>query len=128
MKLILFLCIVLSLTSCNFSKTTSTVSTTTQTKSEPKTETVIMMVNSNRVPCVGVAPQECLEVKYLSGERKSEDWENFYSDIEGFEYVPGNIYTIEVELIHLDPSTIPAGASSIDYKLIEVKEVVPALK
>ncbi len=129
MKFILFLSLALSFASCNYSKTTPNSSATDSTKSEsisePTTETVVMMVNSSRVPCVGEAPQECLEVKYISGDRASDEWENFYSDIAGFEYIPGNIYTIEVELTHLDPSTIPAGASSIQYELIEVKEVTP---
>ncbi len=126
MKLIVFLSLALSLACCNYSKTASNPTTTEYTKSDSKTETVVMMVNSSTVPCVGEAPQECLQVKYISGERMSDDWENFYSNIEGFEYIPGNIYTIEVELTHLDPANVPAGASSINYKLIKVKEVVAA--
>ncbi len=128
MKLIILLSLALSFASCNYSKTTSNSSTTEYTKSDDKTETVVMMVNSSTVPCVGEAPQECLQVKYISGDRMSDNWENFYSNIEGFEYIPGSIYTIEVKLTHLDPADIPAGASSINYKLIEVKEVVPAEK
>ncbi len=131
MKFILFLSLALGLASCNYSKTTSSSSATdhnakSESISEPTTETVVMMVNSSKVPCVGEAPQECLQVKYISGDRASDDWENFYSNIAGFEYIPGNIYTIEVKLTHLDPSTVPAGASSIQYELVEIKEVTPA--
>jgi hypothetical protein len=53
----------------------------------------------------------------------------FYDTIEGFEYVPGYIWTLLVEETHLDPATIPADGSSISWELKEVVAIdaeVPA--
>lgn len=86
-----------------------------------KTETSILWVNSQRVPCEGVSPQQCWEVQY--GETLNEgDWELFYTGIEGFDYEPGFIYKLKIEEEHLDPATVPADASSIKYTLIEILE------
>ena len=79
-------------------------------------ETKTLWINSAKVDCVGVGPMQCLQVKYSS----EEAWSNFYQDIEGFTYEPGFIYEISVERIQLDPSNVPADASSIRYKLLEV--------
>ncbi len=78
----------------------------------------IYWVNSERVQCVGVGPMECLQVK------RSEEgtWQNFYSNIEGFDFEPGFIYKISVRETEIPPDQVPADASSIRYELIEIIE------
>ena len=55
---------------------------------------VIFHVNSARVPCVGVAPMNCLQVK--RGAEPTGDWQHFYSQIDGFDYEPGYLYRLLV--------------------------------
>jgi heat shock protein HslJ len=83
-------------------------------------EVVTYRVNSFRVPCEGVAPMECLEIR----RGDSESWELFYSEIEGFEFEPGYLYRLRVREEKLDPSQVPADASSIKYTLVSVEEKV----
>ena len=83
-------------------------------------DTIPFRVNSLRVPCEGVAPMECLEIR----RGDSDTWELFYSKIEGFEYEEGYLYRIRVREEKLDPSQVPADASSIRYTLVAVEEKV----
>jgi hypothetical protein len=84
-----------------------------------KSET-IYRVNSYRVPCVGVGPMSCLQVRReTAGET---EWQNFYSQIRGFDYEPGFLYRLRVRETRLPPEQVPADASSIRYELIEIIE------
>lgn len=95
-------------------------------KKTDTTETSTLWVNSEKVPCEGVAPQQCLQVQ--RGEILQEDaWELLYTNIEGFDYESGFIYKLKIAAEKLNPATVPADASSIKYTLIEVldkKEVL----
>ncbi len=51
----------------------------------PAGETKTLFINSERVPCVGVSPMMCLQVR----ESEQADWQFFYSGIDGFRFVPG---------------------------------------
>ena len=88
--------------------------------------TETMWVNSYKAKCVGVAPMNCLLVK------KAEDasWENFYDSIADFDYVPGYIYKLEVEVTENDKANTPADKSIYSYKLIKVisKEIDRSLR
>ena len=81
---------------------------------------VTFHVNSYRVPCVGMGPMSCLQVK--RGEEATGDWQNFYTPIHGFDYQPGYLYRIRVRETALPPEQVPADASSIRYDLVEVVE------
>jgi hypothetical protein len=83
----------------------------------------IYHVNSYRVPCVGVAPMQCLQVR--RGDSPTEEWQFFYSQIRGFDYQPGYLYRLRVLETPLPPEQVPADASSIRYDLIEVLEKTP---
>lgn len=72
-------------------------------------------VKENKVPCEGLAPIECLQIK----EGKEKEWKNFYSSIEGFDFVPGYTYRLKVEKTK-KVGTIPADASAYSYKLKKV--------
>ncbi len=80
--------------------------------------TAFFWVNSHKVPCVGMAPMQCLQIK--KGE--NEAWQNMYSQIHGFDFEPGYFYKVEVQQEKLDPSQLPQDVSSIQYSLISVLE------
>ena len=82
-------------------------------------------VNSSKIPCEGVGPMNCLQIQE-SPEIEEGKWNNFYSNFEGFDYRPGNIYRIKVRVEQLPPP-IPADASSLKFTLIEVISEKPDL-
>jgi heat shock protein HslJ len=83
-----------------------------------KVEEKVLWINSAKLPCSGVGPMSCLQIQE-GDEIQEGKWQNFYSNIEGFNYQPGNIYQIKVSVFKL-PEPIPADASSLGYKLVEV--------
>lgn len=85
--------------------------------SKAKADEVILWVNSYLVNCVGVGPMKCLLVQ-KSDTIVDNQWQNFYSKIEGFDYEPGFIYKLRVK--EETRSNVPADASSLQYTLIEV--------
>lgn len=78
-------------------------------------QTIKMQVKENTMPCTGVAPMDCLQVKI----GKEKDWTYFYSNIEGFTYEPGYRYKLKVEKTEKQ-GRIPADASAYSYKLKKV--------
>lgn len=83
-------------------------------------EIVTLFVGPERVPCVGVAPQECLQVRYSP----EEDYQLFYSTIQGFEFEPGFNYELLVQKTPVENP--PADASSFAWTLVEVVSQTPA--
>lgn len=83
-----------------------------------KVEEKVLWINSAKLPCSGVGPMSCLQIQE-GDEIQEGKWQNFYSNIEGFDYQPGNIYKIKVNIEKL-PDPIPADASSLSYKLVEI--------
>lgn len=75
-------------------------------------KTITMMIKENTVPCVGVGPMDCMQVK----EGKAKTWSNFYSSIEGFKYEPGYQYKLSV-IKTKRTGNIPADASTYTYRL-----------
>jgi hypothetical protein len=71
-------------------------------------------VAEQQVPCVGVAPQQCLQVR----ERSDAPWTLFYDGIEGFTYEPGFRYLLRVSVRQV-PNP-PADGSSLAYRLVDV--------
>jgi heat shock protein HslJ len=103
-----FIIFLFSMTSCKSNKTTQ----------NQNSEVKVFWVNSSKMPCQGVGPMTCLQVQ--EGEEIEEGkWLNFFSTIEGFDYKPGNIYRIKVNVEQLPPP-IPADASSLKYRLVEI--------
>lgn len=83
-----------------------------------KVEEKVLWINSAKLPCSGVGPMSCLQIQE-GYEIQEGKWQNFYSNIEGFDYQPGSIYQIKVSIFKL-PDPIPADASSLGYKLVEI--------
>ena len=78
-----------------------------------------IIVANYRKDCVGLGPMQCMLVK----EKQEDDWTLFYSNIEGFDYEEGYEYVLNVQEEHLDPSTIPADASSIKWTLNNIVSI-----
>lgn len=87
--------------------------------SQPGPNEHIYWVNSLKVPCVGVAPAQCLQVH--KGEHLDPtEWKVFFDSIEGFEFEPGYVYKLRVKEEKLDKTGLPADASSMAYTLVKV--------
>ncbi|MEZ4674263.1 MAG: DUF4377 domain-containing protein [Caldilineaceae bacterium] len=79
-----------------------------------------MYIAPERVACTGVAPMQCLQVKFDAGD----SYELFYDGIDGFVYVPG--YNYELRVQRLEREKPPADASKYLYSLIEIVAQTPA--
>jgi heat shock protein HslJ len=84
----------------------------------------IYWINSLRVSCTGVAPMKCLQIQKGKSVEKGK-WQNFYANIEGFDFEPGYIFKLSVKEEKIDPAKVPADGSSIKYTLVEVLEKNP---
>jgi heat shock protein HslJ len=73
-----------------------------------------LYVGPELVDCVGVVPMKCMQVK----ERPEDEWQLFYSAIEGFSYEPG--YTYELRVREEPVENPPADGSALNWTLIEV--------
>ncbi len=80
----------------------------------PQSEIITIKVAAQKRECMGVGPMECLVV----------DGNNWYSDIEGFEFEAGFEYELKIEK-NPRPEPIPADANAFTYKLIEVLAKTP---
>ena len=89
------------------------------TETAPDAEIVTLYVGPEKVDCVGVAPQECLLVR----DSPDDEYEFFYSQINGFDYEPGYEYELLVQKTPVENP--PADASSIEWTLIEVVSKTP---
>ncbi|TDQ18854.1 META domain-containing protein [Algoriphagus boseongensis] len=94
------------------------MATTCQKEQTEEFETEIWWINSARVDCVGVSQMTCFQIQ-KEAEWESGKWKLFYDAIEGFDYEPGFLYQIKVEVTK-KKEPIPADASSLSYKLVEV--------
>jgi heat shock protein HslJ len=84
----------------------------------PKTDDAeIYWINSYKVDCVGVGPMKCLLIQ-KNKSIKPEQWQNFYSEIEGFEFEAGYICKLKVK--EENQVNVPADASSVKYSLVKV--------
>ena len=111
MKTTLFLIIGILLMSCSSLKLTSQNQQT-------------VWINSLRVSCTGVAPTKCLQIQKGKSIEKGK-WQNFFANIEGFDFVPGYIFKLTVIEEKIDPAKVPADGSSVKYTLVEVLEKNP---
>jgi heat shock protein HslJ len=75
-----------------------------------------LYVASYKQDCEGVAIQSC----YLVKENLADEWELFYSEIEGFEYQAGKDYTLTIEVISIENP--PADGSMYNYKLVSIDQ------
>ena len=71
-------------------------------------------VDSKLVDCVGVSMQQCMLIR----EDPNSDWENFYDQIDGFEFQSGYEYKLKIKVTTIENP--PADASSLKYSLVEI--------
>ena len=88
--------------------------------SGPDERVITMDVAAQRVPCMGIVPQECLSVR----QEQDTAWTLFYDPIDGFQFESGFEYTIRVAVRTV--SNPPADGSSLAYRLLEILRKVPA--
>lgn len=79
-------------------------------------ENKTLFVASYKQDCEGVSNQSC----YLVKDILSDEWELFYSEIEGFDYQAGKDYTLTVEVIPIENP--PADGSLYKYKLVSIDQ------
>lgn len=93
-------------------------------KPAPKEKELTMWVNKKKGTCnTGAgAPQECYQIAYgKTAPTKAGEWENFSSEISGFDYKPGKIYQLKV--LRKPRQNPPQDVSMYTY---ELKEVISA--
>lgn len=75
---------------------------------------VRMIVKETCVPCRRMMEQTCFQIK----KEGAKDYELFYDRIQGFDYVPGHQYVIDVKLTERNPA--PQDLSKYIYTLEKV--------
>ena len=75
-------------------------------------ETII--IGPYTVRCQGFIEQDC----FLEFNEETQQWEYFYESIQGFDFVPGYIYTLKVRLE--DRGTEIQDVGRYAYHLVEV--------
>ncbi|WP_343748242.1 META domain-containing protein [Fluviicola sp.] len=85
-------------------------------------KTIRMVVKEECVPCRRMMPQTCYQVQ----KNGSKTWELFYENIQGFEYVAGNRYVIDV-IETPRPEPVPQDLSKYTYKLGKIISVTPKI-
>ena len=79
-----------------------------------ETNTEILIIGPYTQTCQGFIEQEC----FLEYNEKSQQWEFFYENIQGFDFVPGYIYRLKVSLHEREEGIQDVG--KYEYRLIEV--------
>ncbi len=78
-----------------------------------------IFVAAETVPCTGVAPMDCLQIK----ESRDAEWQLYYDQIEGFTYEPGFEYELQVREEPIENP--PADGSSRKLIFIAVVNRTP---
>lgn len=116
---------VLVLAACNNggdseqSEATEQTEQTEETQTGEEGEVVTMYIGPELVDCEGEGPQKCMLVKYSP----DEEYQLFYSGIEGFNFEPG--YEYELKVLVTPVENPPAGGSSLKYTLVEEVSKTP---
>ncbi len=84
----------------------------------------IWWINGSKVDCSGVGPMKCLQI-HKSDTLQPGNWQNFYTEIEGFNFQNGYLFKVKVAEEKVNPAKVPADGPSKKYKLIEVLEKNP---
>ena len=75
---------------------------------------LVVEVKESLVDCIGEVPMKCMQVKFPG----KQEWNYFYSQIEGFTYEEGYRYKLKIR--ETDRVNVPADASSKRYELIRL--------
>ena len=88
--------------------------------SEHEEHTEILTLGPYTVRCVGAFEQDC----FMEYNDAAKRWEFFYEGIQGFDFEPGYIYTLEVRLE--DRGTEIQDVGRYSYHLIKIVYKVKA--
>jgi heat shock protein HslJ len=91
-------------------------------EAEPTTaagRVITAWVGPELVDCVGVAPQQCMQVK----TNPDGEYTLFYDQIDGFDFQEG--YEYEIQVLVEPVANPPADASALKYTLVEVVSQTP---
>lgn len=90
---------------------------TPEAKYGSKGETIFLEIAAKTKPCTGVAPQECLQVRYMENHdgilKPKTDWEYFYSPIEGYEH--SDKYEVILRIKRYKLKNVPADRGAYVY-------------
>lgn len=89
------------------------------TKDMAGQESVFWVSGYKTEASAGAGNREVINI-HRENEPDASGWENFYANIEGFEFEEGYMQKIKVREEKLDKSQVPADGSSIKYTLVEV--------
>lgn len=85
-----------------------------------ESQTVDMRINHYQNTGIAVGPVLTLLVQ--QGDAiGTNNWSKFYTNIEGFNFVPGKIHNISVRVEQI--ANPPADGSSLKYTLLEIKSI-----
>ncbi|MCX2680265.1 DUF4377 domain-containing protein [Galbibacter sp. EGI 63066] len=87
---------------------------------ESGSQVIDMRINHYQNTGIAVGPVLTLLVQKDDAVGTNK-WNRFYTNIEGFDYVPGKIYNLSVRVEQI--SNPPADGSSFKYTLLEVKSI-----
>jgi len=85
------------------------------------TKPFIMWIKGIKVDCTGVGSMKCMLVQ-KSDIIEPGKWQSFYNEIDGFQFQSGYLSKLLVSEEKLSYAHVPADASSIKYKMIELLE------
>lgn len=78
-----------------------------EAEGDPGAERMVFEIDSQKVPCTGVGPMECMRIR----EPGEEEWRFFYDSIEGFTFEAGYRYVVEVDRTRVAPRSSERGES-----------------
>lgn len=85
-------------------------------------ESKIIAMRINHYQNTGMALVPVLTLLVQEGDAiGTNNWSRFYSNIEGFNYVPGKIYNLTVKVEQI--KNPPADAGSLKYTLVAVQSI-----
>ena len=85
-------------------------------------DTQIYWVSGIKVECdAGAGKMQCLQV-YTGADLENAEWEYLYASIDGFNFEEGYLKKIEVKKEKIDPTQVPADASSVKYTMVKELE------
>ncbi len=92
------------------------------TKKNTHFANITMWVSGYKTECdAGAGKGECL-LMTIDADLAEAKWQNFYNNIEGFNFEPGLLQKIEVKIVELPVSEITEHQSSLKYTLVKVLE------
>lgn len=89
---------------------------------EDGNESQVIDMRINHYQNTGMAVDPVLTLLVQEGDAiGTNNWSKFYTNIEGFNYVPGKVYNLSVLVEQIENP--PADGSSLKYTLLKVKSI-----